>query len=168
MWLELVFKYLPFYAFLEDDEGNSCIWLICEPLGQANLSCRNLFRYDWDAATTMGFLKNYGLSGTNSTLSSIYVSIYPYIYTYTHTFVTCNVQMTRFGESVCVRARVYDYKSSPLEKTASEDLEFRISKWKSEQTRISWSNGFAVVKLRGIHRNGYTFCGFLQMTTSWT
>ncbi len=49
-----------------DDDDISILEFFNRLLGISELEMLFLFnRYDWDAATTMGFLQNYGLAGTN-------------------------------------------------------------------------------------------------------
>ncbi len=49
-----------------DDDDISILEFFNRLLGISELELLFLFnRYDWDAATTMGFLQNYGLAGTN-------------------------------------------------------------------------------------------------------
>jgi hypothetical protein len=60
-------------------------------------------RYDWDAATTMGFLKNYGLSGTDRILAHLYT----FAATYRYLSIWCNVLLLGVGLFKCYHYHLF-------------------------------------------------------------
>ena len=95
-------------------------------------------RYDWDAATTMGFLKNYGLSGNDRILARLYT----FAATYRYLYVWCNVLLLGVGPT-----SIQMLTLSSIQK--SEEVHDRPKEWAHVDV-------------------AHIVCECLQMNTSWT